>query len=175
MNSTDLTPLNSNSLPDGETASGAVPAADVAAESEVAQHDAERATYRRASRLLAIFLGALTVLSLIVGWFVAGTAGLWAALIGIGLAGLFCGGTMWSITHTIGAAPVSMAATIMLTWLAKLIILIAVLAFLRGRDFFHPQLLFAVIAVGVIGSLIWQALVLKRGRAPYVVPNTRTF
>jgi len=173
MNSNDLTPIDSTSLPDGETAAAPSPVEATAATS--AMHDAERATYRRASRLLAIFLGALTVLSLIVGWLVAGTAGLWAALIGIGLAGLFCGGTMWSITHTIGAAPVSMAATIMLTWLAKLIILIAVLAFLRGRDFYHPQLLFAVIAVGVVGSLILQALVLKRGRAPYVVPNTRTF
>jgi len=133
---------------------------------------AERQQYGRASRLLAIFLAALTVLSLVIGWFTVGWPGVWAALIGAALAGLFCGGTMWSISHTIGAAPISMAATVMLTWLVKLLILIGVLAFLRGRDFYHPYLLFAVIAAGMLGALAIQALVLKRSKQPYVVPAT---
>jgi len=131
----------------------------------------ERQVYRRASRILAIFLGILTILALLIGWLVAGSSGLWAAVIGVALAGLFCGGTMWSITRTIGAAPISMAATIMLTWLAKLIILIAVLAFLRGRDFYQPHLLFAVIAVGMLGALVIQALTVKRSHLPYLVPD----
>lgn len=131
---------------------------------------AERQMYRRASRLLAWFLIALALIALAVGWFGFGFPGVWAALIGVALTGMFCGGTMWSITHSIGAAPVSMAATIMLTWLAKLVVLIAVLALLRGRDFYSPYLLFAVIAVGVIGALVVQALTIKRSRLPYVTP-----
>lgn len=143
---------------------------DTAAENSRVQA-LEKQTYRRASRMLGWFLAALTVLSLLVGWLVAGFPGIWGALIGIGLAGLFCGGTMWSITRTIGAAPISMAATIMLTWLAKLVILIGVLAFLRGRDFYNPYILFAVIAIGVLGALAIQALTVKRSHLPYVVPK----
>jgi len=132
---------------------------------------AERHLYRRASRLVAVLLAAVAVLGLAVGWFAAGLPGVWAALIGVALTAVFCGGTMWSITHTIGSTPVSMAATVMLTWLVKLVVLIVVLFILRGRDFYNPYVLFGVIAVGVIGALIVQALAVKNSRLPYVVPE----
>ena len=140
---------------------------------DVGEHMAERLMYQRATRLVAWFLGGLALLALLIGWLVAGLPGVWAALIGVGLTALFCGGTLWSVSRTIGSAPVSMAATVMLTWLVKLAILIAVLFFLRGRTFYNAYVLFAVVAVGVIGALIVQGLSIKRSNLPYVVPNTR--
>lgn len=65
----------------------------------------------------------------------------------------------------------SMAATVMLTWLLKLVVLIVVLFILRGRDFYNPYVLFAVIAVGIIGALVVQALALKSSKLPYVTPQ----
>gem|GEM_PF-276745 len=132
---------------------------------------AEWALYQKTLRWVGLFVVVLTVIAVLIGWFVSGLAGVWAAVIGAAIAGLFCGTTLWSVANTIGTSPTSMAATVMLTWAGKLVVLIAVLALLRGRDFYNPYILFAVIAVGVLGALGIQALSLKRGRLPYVTPS----
>ena len=144
------------------------------ADTDLAQQNqqAERRAYQRTSKLLWLFMGITAVVALVVGWLTSGLPGVWGALIGAGLAAMFCGGTMWSVTKTVGSAPISMAATVMLTWLAKLIVLIVVLAALRGRDFYNPYVLFAVIAVTVIGALAVQAISIKRNKVPYITPKS---
>ena len=132
---------------------------------------AEWALYQKTLRWVGLFVVVMTVIAVVIGWFVSGLAGVWAAVIGAAIAGLFCGTTLWSVANTIGTSPTSMAATVMLTWAGKLVVLIAVLALLRGRDFYNPYILFAVIAVGVLGALGIQALSLKRGRLPYVTTS----
>ena len=133
---------------------------------------AEWALYQKTLRWVGLFVVVLTAIAVLIGWFASGLAGVWAAVIGAAIAGLFCGTTLWSVANTIGASPTSMAATVMLTWAGKLVVLIAVLALLRGRDFYNPYILFAVIAVGVLGALGIQALSLKRGRLQYVTPQS---
>ena len=133
---------------------------------------AELLKYRSAARRVFLFLAIFSALALAIGWFASGLAGFWGALIGVGLALLFCGSSVWSGLHTIGAAPVSMAATVLLGWAGKLVVLIAVLAVLRGRTFYNPFVLFGVIAAGLIGSLILQVFAHRRNKAPYVIPNT---
>ena len=127
--------------------------------------------YRKTLTWVVTFIGLLAIIAVGVGWLTAGLPGVWGALVGAGIAALFCGTTVWSIGATIGSSPTQMAATVMLTWAAKLAVLIAVLALLRGRDFYHPVVLFLVIVIGVVGALAIQAISVKGARLPYVAPR----
>ncbi|ACZ31470.1 conserved hypothetical protein [Xylanimonas cellulosilytica DSM 15894] len=130
----------------------------------------ERAMLRTALRSSALLLGGLAVVGIAVGAPVAGTAGVWGAVIGVLLAGFFCATTIWSMLRTVGSSPTAMAGVIMGAWVVKMIVLIAVLAVLRGRDFFDPYVLFGVVAVGAIGSALLDYRAVGRGRVPYVQP-----
>ena len=130
----------------------------------------ERRVLRTALRDIGIFLGALAVVGVVVGALVAGSAGVWGAVVGVALAGFFCATTIWSMLRTVGASPTAMAGVVMGAWVAKLVVLIVVLAVLRGRDFYQPWVLMAVVAVGAIGSSLLDYRAVSRGRIPYVQP-----
>ncbi|WP_245993381.1 hypothetical protein [Xylanimonas allomyrinae] len=125
---------------------------------------------RKALRDIVAFLGLLAVVGVGVGALVAGAAGVWGALVGVGLAGFFCAATIWSMLRSVGSSPTAMAGIVMGTWVAKIAVLIVVLAVLRGRDFYHPWVLFVVVAVGAIGSSLLDYRAVSRGRVPYVQP-----
>ncbi|MCL1869398.1 MAG: hypothetical protein FWF90_03170 [Promicromonosporaceae bacterium] len=130
----------------------------------------ERKVLRKALRDTVLFVLALAVLGVVVGALVAGTAGVWGALVGAALAGFFCATTIVSMMRTVGASPTTMAGVVMGAWAAKLVVLIVVLSVLRGRDFYQPWVLFAVVAVGAIGSALLDYRAVSRGRIPYVQP-----
>lgn len=130
--------------------------------------EAERRVLRTALRDTAVFLTVLAVLGVGVGALAAGTAGVWGALVGTGIAGFFCATTVWSMLRSVGAGPAAMAGLVMGTWIAKIVVLVAVLAVLRGRDFYNPWVLLAVVAVGAIGSSLLDYRAVQKGRIPYV-------
>ncbi|WP_425956414.1 hypothetical protein [Xylanimonas sp. McL0601] len=130
----------------------------------------ERRVLRAALRDTVVFLGVLAVLGVAVGALVAGMAGVWGALVGVALAGFFCATTIWSMLRTVGASPTAMAGVVMGAWVAKIIVLIVVLAVLRGRDFYDPWVLITVVAIGAIGSSLLDYRAVQRGRVPYVQP-----
>lgn len=131
---------------------------------------AERAVLRTALRDTLVLLGALLVLGVGVGALVAGTAGVWGALVGTGLAAFFCATTIWSMLRTVGSDPARMAVLVMGTWIAKVVVLIAVLVPLRGADFYDPYVLLVVLAVGAVGSAVLDYRAVRGGRVPYVQP-----
>ena len=88
------------------------------------------------------------------GALLAGTPGVWGAVIGVGLALLFSGTTIVSMLVTSHKPATTMAAVVMGAWLGKVVVLIAVLALLRGEDFYHRGVLAAVLVVGVVGSAL---------------------
>ena len=129
---------------------------------------AERKVLRRALRDIAVLLGVLAVGGVLVGWLTVGAPGIWGALIGVGLAGFFCATTVWSMLRTVNSSPTEMAALVLVTWLIKIVVVIVVLAFLRGREFFDPLVLFTVVAIGVLGSALLDYRAIATGRIPYV-------
>ncbi|MEN5075837.1 hypothetical protein ABE437_18615 [Isoptericola cucumis] len=131
---------------------------------------AERAVLRTALRDTLILIGALLVLGVGIGALVAGTAGVWGALVGAGLAAFFCATTIWSMLRTVGSGPTRMAAFVMGAWIAKVIVLIVVLALIQDADFYDPYVLLVVLAVGAIGSALLDYRAVKDGRVPYVQP-----
>ncbi|PZR52088.1 hypothetical protein DNL40_13650 [Xylanimonas oleitrophica] len=130
----------------------------------------ERAVLRRALRDTGLLLAALAVLGVGVGALVAGTPGVWGALVGVGIAAFFSGTTIWSMLRTVGAPPTQMAVFVMGAWLVKIVVLVGVLALLRGQDFYSREVLMVVLLVGVVGSALLDYRAVARGRVPYVQP-----
>lgn len=133
----------------------------------------ERRAYQRALRWIGLLVAALAVGGTAIGWFAAGLPGVWGALIGVALAGLCCAATVWSVAHTIGADTTSIMTTVLGTWLVKLVLIIVALAFLRGREFYNPYVLFGVLALGVIGAVIIESYCVHRSRMTYVDTEQR--
>jgi hypothetical protein len=128
---------------------------------------AERKVLRRALRDIGILLAVLLVGGVVVGWLTVGAPGVWGALIGVGLAGFFCATTVWSMLRTVNSSPTEMAALVLGAWLVKIVVVIAVLAALRGRDFYDALVLFAVVAIAALGSAMLDYRAIATGRIPY--------
>ncbi|WP_421740485.1 hypothetical protein [Cellulomonas sp.] len=122
---------------------------------------------RQALRDMLVLLGVLTVVGVGVGYLVDGMAGVWGALLGVGIALIFSGTTVVSVLKTVNSEPTMMMAVIMGAWLAKLIVVIIVMVILRQFDFYNPMVLFLVSVVGVIGSAVLDARAVQRGRVGY--------
>lgn len=134
-------------------------------------HSAADAVFRTALRDMLILLGLLTVLGVGIGALVAGMEGVWGALIGVGLALVFSGTTVVSMLRTSGSSPQTMAAVVMGAWLAKVIVVIVVLALIQDLDFYSKPVLAVVLLVGVLGSAYLDYRAVSRGRIPYVEPS----
>lgn len=145
------------------------PAAGGAAGSAAAV-DPTRAVFRTALRDMLLLLAALTVLGVGLGYLLAGMPGVWGALIGVGLALLFSGTTVVSMLLTARSPATTMAAVVMGAWLAKVVVLIAVLVVIRDQDFYHRGVLAAVLFAGVLGSAFLDLRAVRVGRVPYVTP-----
>ena len=128
---------------------------------------ANEAVFRKSLRDMLVLLGILTVVGVVVGYLVDGTAGVWGALIGVGIALIFSGTTVVSVLRTARSSPTTMMAVIMGAWLGKLVVVIVVLVILKQFDFYNPQVLFLVSIAGVIGSAVLDARAVQRGRVGY--------
>lgn len=128
------------------------------------------AVFRRALRDGIVLVAGVTVLGVVIGYLVAGLPGVWGALIGAGIAVLFSGATTLSMMRTSNTAPGRMMAVVMGTWLGKLVVVIVLLAVLRGMDFYDRYVLAVVVAVAVIGSALLDYRAVAQGRVPYVSP-----
>ncbi len=127
-------------------------------------------TLRRALRAVLAFLGALLVLGIAIGAAIAGWAGVWGALIGVGVAAFFSGTTIVVMLRTVHASPAATAGAVMGSWIAKMAVLIVVLALMRTADFYDRWVFAVVLLVGVIGSALLDYRAVARGRVPYVDP-----
>jgi drug/metabolite transporter (DMT)-like permease len=129
---------------------------------------AAEVVFRQALRDMLLLLGVLTVVGVVVGYLVDGTAGVWGALLGVFIALVFSGTTVISVLRTARSTPTTMMAVIMFAWLGKLVAVIALLAILKQFDFYNPAVLFLVSIAGVIGSAVLDARAVHHGRVPYV-------
>lgn len=134
---------------------------------------AERAVLRTAGRDGLILVAGLAVLGSVVGYLIGGMPGVWGALVGAALAGLFCGATVVSMMLTVGKGAAATGAVVMGGWLVKMAILIAVLAVLSRQDFYDRWVLMVVVMIGAVGSAVLDYRAVKDGRIPYVQPDAR--
>lgn len=128
---------------------------------------------RRVLRVgLVASLVALPV-AVLLGYVVAGAAGAWGAAIGMGIAVGFFAITVGVALGTASMDATALGASVLGSWLIKMILLIVVLVLLRDADFYSRPVLFLALLVGTIGTLVIEALVVTRTQVPYTEPPGR--
>ncbi|GHS88067.1 hypothetical protein AGMMS50218_11140 [Actinomycetota bacterium] len=156
--------------PPDPTRPTAGPAAPAPAPARVDDSPGVAAVFRTALRDMLVLLAVLAVLGVGVGALVAGVEGVWGALIGVALALVFSGTTVMAMLRTAHASVNVMAMVVMGTWLAKVLVVIVVLALIQDLTFYSRGVLGAVLAVGVVGSAVLDLRAVNRARLPYVEP-----
>jgi hypothetical protein len=126
-----------------------------------------RGTLRVCGLLFAVALP----IAALVGWLVAGSEGLWGAVIGLAVPAVFFGITVVTALVTAQASPGAFGAIVLGAWLLKIIAMGAVLIVLQGQDFWSRGAFSLAFAVGVVGWLAAEAAVVVRTRTPYVEPR----
>ena len=128
------------------------------------------APVRAAVRMGALGAVALAVAAAAIGGLVRGAPGLWGALLGAGITAVFVLFTAAAVLLTRNLEPTLSGAVLLGSWLAKLLLLVVVLALLRGREFYDAPTLFVVVVVGTAGLLGLETAAVVRTRVPYVDP-----
>jgi len=119
---------------------------------------------------LVVWLG-LTAIAVAIGMGVAGKPGVWAAIIGSGISGMFFLLTATVALVTSATKPTYLAGAILGSWLVKIVVLMGVLAWLRNADFYHRGILFGTLVVTTFGILILESVLVTRAKVPYVQPE----
>jgi hypothetical protein len=140
-------------------------------DAEPAWTPAVQAVFRRALRDMLVLVAVLAVLGVGIGVLVAGSAGAWGALIGVAVALVFSGTTVLSMLLTVRSSPTTTGAVVLGAWLAKMVVLIAVLVVLQDRTFYDRPVMVAVLLLGVLGSVVLDFRAVTRGRVPYTDPG----
>jgi ABC-type transport system involved in cytochrome c biogenesis permease component len=91
----------------------------------------------------------------------------------MGLAVAFFGITVVLALATARMAPTQLGLWVLGSWLAKMVLIIAVLALLRDQDFYSRPALFLALLVGTAGSLLLEARIVATTKVPYVEPAGR--
>ena len=120
-----------------------------------------------------VVTGALAVLGGLIGFLVAGTDGLWSALVGVLVAAAFLLITVASIliANRWYGDPLYVPlffGIVLGGWILKFIVFIVLLLVLRGQPWIEPMVFFLAVVVSVLASLIVDVVVLLRMRVPHV-------
>ncbi len=121
----------------------------------------------------AAVTAALAVIGAVIGYAVAGTSGLWSALVAILLAAVSLGltaGTILIANRWYGDplyVPIFFGA-VMGGWIVKFALFIVVLLVLRGQPWLNNTVFFVALVVSVIASLVIDVVVMLRMRVPHV-------
>src|SRR5690554_6678023 len=132
-----------------------------------------RRTYRGVVRDVTVFVVVLTVLGVAAGALIGGAAGVWGALVGVGIAAAFSLSTALIMWATADKPIHVMNAWLVGAWLAKMALLLVALVLLREATFYHPGVLFVVLTLAILGSLAVEYRALAAARIPHVEPESR--
>lgn len=128
---------------------------------------------RRTLLWSAVATAALAVVGALVGLAVGGANGLWSALVGILLAGVFLaitGGSILFANRWFGDAlyvPIFFGV-VLGGWIVKFVVFIVVLLVLRGQPWIDTTVFFVAVVVSILVGLGIDVVVLLRTRIPAV-------
>ncbi|MPV87784.1 hypothetical protein GB882_03830 [Georgenia ruanii] len=126
--------------------------------------------FRRILRQLTLLVLVLAVGGGVVGYLVAGQPGLWGALMGAGVAALFMVGTAATMLLTADKPLHVASAAGVGGWIVKLVLLLVLLALVRGKGFYSPGAFFVVLVLAIVGSFVIEARAVLRSRVPTFEP-----
>lgn len=92
----------------------------------------------------------------------------WGVLLGGGIPWAFFGVTAVTALKTAGISAEKLGAIVLGSWLLKIIALLAVLAWMRGQDFYNRPIFFITLLIATAGLLIAEAQITLKAKVPYV-------
>jgi hypothetical protein len=95
----------------------------------------------------------------------------WGVLLGGGVAWIFFAVTAFTALKTAGMNANVLGAVVLGSWLGKIIALIALLAWLKGEDFYSRPAFFATLLLSTTLILVLEARITLKTRVPYVDPQ----
>ena len=121
----------------------------------------------------AIATALLAVLGSVVGYLVAGPAGLWSALAGVLLAAVFLAitGASILIANRWYGDPLYVQlffGIVMGGWVLKFVVFLVVLFALRDQPWLQPTVFFVAVVASILVSLLIDVVVMIRMRVPHV-------
>lgn len=111
---------------------------------------------------------ALAVVASVVAVLAAGLEGLWGALLGSAVGGLFILATAVSVLLSAKMQPTAVGAVLLGGWIVKMLIAVIVLGLLRGMDFYNRPTLGIVVLAALVIVLGAEMYGIFRQRVPYV-------
>ena len=115
-----------------------------------------------------ILAAAIAIVGSIVGWLVAGSAGVASALVGTGMAVVFLGITAVSILFARKFDIGAFFGIVMGAWLLKFVLFLVLAFALKEQPWIEPTVLFITIVAAVVGTLAVDVIVATVSRVPYV-------
>lgn len=118
-----------------------------------------------------IGLAGVLLIGVIVGWCTAGTAGIWGALLGGLIAGMFELITVIMVLLTRDLSPRVTMAIIMGSWLLKIIIVLVIVASIKHLTFYDRPTFVWVMTAALIVVLAAETVGVKKTQVTYVTPQ----
>jgi hypothetical protein len=128
--------------------------------------------YRNAVRWSVIALAIVTGLGAGLGAMVAGVDGVWSALLGAAVAAVFTLTTQIAAWQGARRGPMAFVAWVGLTWVPKIIVVIAAAVIAQQLEWLVRPLFGGVLLAGAIAALVIDILAVQKARIPYVAPGT---
>ena len=126
------------------------------------------ANYARVVRRSAALCSVIAVVMIAICAAIAGTKGLYGALIGIGIVAAFFGISIAAVGRAAKVSPMFMMAVAMATYVIKIILLMFVMVLLRHVTVFNPRLFGLTAVVLILSWSAAQVITMMRTKALYV-------
>ena len=123
--------------------------------------------FEQVMRQLLVATSLIAVVALAAGFAFDSWAGAWGALIGVLVALLFSGTTVVSMRFARHRSPSVLAGVVLGSWIAKMVLLIALLAVLQDLTFYNKGVLAAVLVATVLVSVAIDVRAVLRARIPH--------
>ena len=135
---------------------------------DVSDVDDPRRPLIRALRFGAYALIALTVISLMAWGGTRDVPGIWGALMGAAIGGGFVLATALTVLATSNSTPTATMAVVLGGWLIKMVVLILLLLWLRGYDFYDPTAFGVTTIAALVVALAAETYGVISSRVSYI-------
>lgn len=116
----------------------------------------------------ALVAVALALVAGVIGGILVGWPGVLGALIGAFIAFVFFAVTAAAMYFTAESSPSVLAATVLGSFLLKMVFLIGAVMLLKPLDFYDPWVLFITLVVGAFASLAVDVVTVNRAKLPII-------
>jgi ATP synthase protein I len=129
------------------------------------------ANYARVVRRSAALCSVVAVVMIAICVAIAGTKGLYGALVAIGIVTAFFGISIVAVGRAAKVSPTFMMAVAMDTYVIKILVFMIVISLLRNVTVFNPRLLGLTAIVLILSWSAAQVITMMRTKALYVTPE----